>query len=93
MGPVRREVEGREGWRAGAEVARRHYNLSFVAEEIKAEKWVTMDEEERRTEGNPARWLVSKTGLLADTSRYGPQMQKNKEGTDIKTEDKWRKPM
>jgi hypothetical protein len=36
---VRREVEGREGWRAEAQVARRRYNLTFVVEEIKAEKW------------------------------------------------------
>jgi hypothetical protein len=77
----------------GAEVARQHYNLSFVAEEIKAEKWVTMEGEEMRTEGNPARWPLSKTGLLADMLRYGPQIQKNKGGTDLKNEDKWRKPM
>jgi hypothetical protein len=74
-------------------VAQLRYNLSFVAEEIKVEKWVTMEGEERRTEGNPARWPVSKTGLLADMSRYGPQIQKNKGGTDLKTEDKLRKPM
>jgi hypothetical protein len=86
-------VEGREGWRAGAEVAQQRYNLSFVAEEIKAEKWVTMEGEERRTEGNPARWPLSKTGLFADTSRYGPQIQKIKGGIDPKTKDKWRKPM
>jgi hypothetical protein len=55
IGPVRREVEGREGRRVGAEVAWQYYNLSFVAEEIKAEKWFKMEGEERRTEGNPAR--------------------------------------
>jgi hypothetical protein len=60
----------------GAEVARQCYNLSFVAEEIKAEKWVTMEGEERRTEGSLARWPLSRTGLLADTPRYGPQIQK-----------------
>jgi hypothetical protein len=35
MGAARREVEWREGWRAGAEEARQSYNLSFVVEEIK----------------------------------------------------------
>jgi hypothetical protein len=75
----------------GAEVAGQYYNLSFVVEEIKAEKWFKMEGEERRTEGNPARWPLSKTGLLADTSRYGPQIQKNKGGTDLITEDKWGK--
>jgi hypothetical protein len=74
-------------------VARQRYNLSFVVEEIKAEKWVTMEGEERRTEGNLARWPLSKTGLLADTARYGPQIEKIKGGTDPNTEDKWRKPM
>jgi hypothetical protein len=93
MGPVRREAEGREGWRAGAEVARRCYNFSFVAEEIKVEKWLTWEGEERRTEGSPARWPLSKTGLLADTSRYGPQIQKIEGSTDLKTEDKWGKLM
>jgi hypothetical protein len=48
---------------------------------------------ERRKEGNPARWPLSKTGLLADTSRYGPQIQKKNGRTDPTTEDKWRKPM
>jgi hypothetical protein len=62
-------------------------------EEIKVEKWVTMEGEERMTEGNLARWPLSKTGLLADTSRYGPQIQKIKGGPDPKTKDKWRKPM
>jgi hypothetical protein len=75
------------------EVARWRYNLPFVVKETKSEKWLTMEGEERRTEGNPARWPLSKTGLLADTSRYGPQIQKNKGGTDLKTEDKWGKPM
>jgi hypothetical protein len=84
---------GERGVESGAEVAQRRYNLSFVAEEIKAEKCVTMEGEERRTEGNPARWPLSKTGLLADTSQYGPQIQKNKGRTDLKTEDKLRKPM
>jgi hypothetical protein len=93
MGSVSREAEPREGWRAGAEVARRRYNLSFVVQEIKAEKWLTMEGEERRTEGNPARWPLSKTGLLADTSRYGPQIQKKNGRTDPITEDKWRKQM
>jgi hypothetical protein len=93
MGPGRKEVEGREWGRAGAEVAQRRYDLSLVAEEIKVEKWVTMEGEERRTEGNPARWPLRKTGLLADTSRYGPQIQKNIGGTDLITEDKWGKPM
>jgi hypothetical protein len=55
MGPVRREVEGRQGWGEGAEVAWWRYNLSFVVEEIKAEQWLKMEGEERRTEGNPAR--------------------------------------
>jgi hypothetical protein len=49
--------------------------------------------EERRKEGNPARWPLNKTGLLADTSRYGPQMQKKNGRTDPISEDKWRKPM
>jgi hypothetical protein len=49
--------------------------------------------EERRKEGNPARWPLSKTGLLADTSRYGPQIQKKNGRTDPITEDQWRKPM
>jgi hypothetical protein len=49
--------------------------------------------EERRKEGNPARWPLSKTGLLADTSRYGPQIQKKNGSTDPITEDQWRKPM
>jgi hypothetical protein len=93
MGPVQRAVEGREEWSSGAEVARRWYNISFVVEEITAEKWVTMDGEERRTEGSLSWWPLSKTGLLADTSRYGPQIQKIKGGTDPKTEDKWRKPI
>jgi hypothetical protein len=74
-------------------MARRHYNFSFVTEETKAEKWLTWDGEERRTEGNPARWPLSKTGLLADTSRYGPQIQKIEGNTDLKTEDKWGKLM
>jgi hypothetical protein len=30
--------------------------------------------EERRKEGNLARWPLSKTGLLADTSQYGLQI-------------------
>jgi hypothetical protein len=77
----------------GAEVAWRHYNLCFVVEEIKVEKWVTMEGEERRIEGNLAWWPLSKTRLLADMSQYGLQIQKNKGGTDLKTEDKWRKPM
>jgi hypothetical protein len=55
MGPVRSEAEGREEWRLGAEVARRCYNFSFVMEAIKAEKRLTMEGEERRTKGNPAR--------------------------------------
>jgi hypothetical protein len=93
MGPVRREVEGREGWRVGAEVARWRYNFSFVGEEIQVEKWLTREGEERRTEGNPARWPLSKTGLLADTSRYGPQIQKIEGSIDLKTEDKWGKLM
>jgi hypothetical protein len=38
--------------------------------------------EEWRKEGNPARWPLSKTGLLADTSRYGPQIQKKNGRTD-----------
>jgi hypothetical protein len=38
--------------------------------------------EERRKEGNPARWPLSKTGLLADTSRYGPQIQTKNGRTD-----------
>jgi hypothetical protein len=66
----------------GAEVAWQRYNLSFVVEEIKAEKWLKMEGEERRTEGNPAWWPLSKTGLLADKSRYGPQIQKKKGRTD-----------
>jgi hypothetical protein len=66
----------------GAEGAQRRYNLSFVAEEIKAEKWIPMEGEERRTEGNPARGPLSKTGLLADTSRYGLQIQNNNQRTD-----------
>jgi LAS superfamily LD-carboxypeptidase LdcB len=49
--------------------------------------------EERRKEGNPARWPLSKTGLLADMSRYRPQIQKKNGGTDPTTEDKWGKPM
>jgi hypothetical protein len=49
--------------------------------------------EERRKEGNPVRWPLSKTGLLADTLRYGPQIQKKNGGTDPTTEDKWRKPI
>jgi hypothetical protein len=49
--------------------------------------------EERRKEGNPAQWPLSKTGLLADTSRYGPQIQKKNRGTDPTTKDKWGKPM
>jgi hypothetical protein len=69
------------------------YNFSFVADDIKVEKWVTWEGEERRIEGNLARWPLSRTGLLADTSRYGPQIQKIEGGTDPKTEDKWRKPM
>jgi hypothetical protein len=56
------EVEGREGWRARVEVAWWHYNLSFVVEEITAEKWLTIEGEERRKEGNLARWPLSKTG-------------------------------
>jgi hypothetical protein len=68
-------------------------NLSFVVEEIKAEKWLKMEGEERRTEGNLVRWPLSKTGLLANTSRYGPHIQKDKGGTDLITEDKWGKPM
>jgi hypothetical protein len=39
----------------GAEVARRCYNFPFVAEEIKVEKWLKWEGEERRTEGSPAR--------------------------------------
>jgi hypothetical protein len=38
--------------------------------------------EDRRKEGNPARWPLSKTGLLADTSRYGLQIQKKNGRTD-----------
>jgi hypothetical protein len=49
--------------------------------------------EERRKEGNPAWWPLSKTGLLADTSRYGPQIQKKDGGTDPTTEDKWGEPI
>jgi hypothetical protein len=65
----------------------------FVAEAIKVEKWLTWEGEVRRTEGNPARWPVSKTGLLADTSRNGPQIQKVERNTDLKTKDKWGKLM
>jgi hypothetical protein len=74
-------------------VAQWRYNFSFVVEEIKAEKWVTREGEERRTEGNPARWPLSNTGLLADTSRYGLQIEKKNMRTDPITKDKWRKPM
>jgi hypothetical protein len=35
-------------------------------EEIKAEKWVTMEGEERSTVGSLARWPLSRIGLLAD---------------------------
>jgi hypothetical protein len=77
----------------GVEVARGRYNFSFVTEEIKVEKWLKWEGEERRTEGNPARWPLSKTGLLPDTSRYGPQIQTIEGSTDLKTEDKWRKLM
>jgi hypothetical protein len=59
-------VEQRAGWRVGVEVAQQYYNLSFIMEEIKAEIWVTMEGEERRTEGNQAQWPLRKTGLLAD---------------------------
>jgi hypothetical protein len=93
MGPVRKEVEGREEWRVGVEVARWRYNFSFVAEEIKVEKLLKWEGEERRTEGNPARWPLSETGLLADTSRYGPQIQMIEGSTDPKTEDRWGKLM
>jgi hypothetical protein len=81
-------VVGREEWSVGAEVAQWRYKFSFVAEEIKVEKWLTWEGEERRTEGNPARWPLSKTGLLADTSRYGPQIPKNNGWTDLSTEEK-----
>jgi hypothetical protein len=77
----------------GAEVARRCYNFPFVAEEIKMEQWLKWEGEGRRTEGSPAQWPLSKTGLLADTSRYGPQIQKIERNTDLKTEDMWRKLM
>jgi hypothetical protein len=52
-----------------------------------------MGGEERRIEVNPVWWPLSKTGLLADTSRYGLQIQKIKGGIDLKTKDKWRKPI
>jgi hypothetical protein len=74
-------------------VAWRRYNFSFVAEEIKVEKWLTGEGEQTNTHANPARRPLSKTGLLADTSRYGPQIQKIKGSTDLKTEDKWGKLM
>jgi hypothetical protein len=45
------------------------------------------DGEERRKEGNLVRWPLSKTGLLADMSQYGPQIQKKNGGTDSITED------
>jgi hypothetical protein len=35
-------------------------------EEIKAEKWLTMEREERRTEGSPARWLLTGGSLGTD---------------------------
>jgi hypothetical protein len=76
MGPVQREVEGREGWRVGVEMGWWYYNISFVMEEIKVEKWVTMEGEERRIEGSLPWWPLSKTGLLADMSRYGPWILK-----------------
>jgi hypothetical protein len=41
-----------------------------------------MEGEERKTEGNTALWPQSKTGLLADTSRYGPQIQKKNGRTE-----------
>jgi hypothetical protein len=62
MGPVQREAEGREGRRVGAEVARQHYNLSFVAEEIKADNLEKLEGEGRRKEGSPARQPLSKQG-------------------------------
>jgi hypothetical protein len=74
-------------------VAQRRYNFPFVAEEIKVEKRLKQEGEERRTEVSPARWPLSKTGLLADTSRYGLQIQKIERNTDLKTEDKWGKLM
>jgi hypothetical protein len=49
--------------------------------------------EERRKEGNPARWPLSNTGLLADMSWSGPQIQKKNGRTNPITEDKWRKAM
>jgi hypothetical protein len=39
-------------WRGGVEVARWHYNFSFVVEEIKAEKQLNMGGEGRRKWGN-----------------------------------------
>jgi hypothetical protein len=75
------------------EVARWRYNFSFVAEEIKVEKLLKWEGEERRIEGNPAWWPLSKTGLLADTSRYGPQIQTIEVITGPKTEDRWGKLM
>jgi hypothetical protein len=66
MGLVRREVEGREGRRAGAEVARRQYNVSFVCSvllrggNIGGKMVVKMGGEGWRIGGNdPARWPLS----------------------------------